>query len=202
MTAASTDRWIAASVGAATLAALLSADLFSGAFPRSRVVDAGRLYALPVPASASMGGRDGVERTIDLRPQGDQDAPDGPDRIALAVRDRWGDEGVIADFLFAVRRSDGAVLVYDAPQRDAAVLLIAAYRVIVQNWRVDRAMEEMTRSGVRFTEVARRQLLQWLHRMRRRREAWLRMTDPEKVLVRNGAPPTPTAPLASAGGRR
>jgi hypothetical protein len=151
-------------------------------------VDAGRLNVLQMGASASTGEGVGPWRAIDLRPEALGRPSTGTHRVALAVQDRWGDEGVIADFLFAVRGSDGAVLVHDADRRDAAALLVAVYRVILQNWRVDRALAEMKRSGVRFTEVARRQILQWLHRLRRRREAWLRATDPEKVLVRAAGP--------------
>ncbi|MFP4054083.1 MAG: tyrosine-protein phosphatase [Phycisphaerae bacterium] len=142
--------------------------------------------------------RFGISRVVNLRTvaEGPADFAGGQD---FCSRQSWElqhqpitrklpDLGQIDDFLFAARDPNATVLFHCKHGEDRTGVLAAAYRVVVQNWTVRKAMAEMRRYRCRLDGVKLRLVRRLLLNLRNRRQYWLRRTDPADVWVRRGGP--------------
>ncbi len=138
--------------------------------------------------------RFGVTRVVNLRTvaEGSADFAAGQDFCEAEgwemqhqpIVRKLPDLGQIEDFLFAARDPGAIVLVHCKHGEDRTGVLTAAYRVVVQNWTVRKAMAEMRRYRCRLDGVKLRLVRRLLLNLRNRRTYWLRKTDPADVWVR------------------
>ena len=132
-------------------------------------VDAGRLYRSRQPLEAQLRNNTGpanIRRIVNLRPAS-EDRPPGVFAMQVRVCGELGIEMVnlpiteilptmeqVATFLQTVRQPDGATLVHCEHGRNRTSVMVAAYRIVDQNWTVDRAMDEM----LQYTNLKKRGL--------------------------------------------
>jgi len=132
-------------------------------------VEAGRLYRSRQPLETQLRHRTGpadIRRIVNLRPAS-EDRPPGVFAMQVRVCGELGIEMVnlpiteilptmeqVATFLQTVRQPDGATLVHCEHGRNRTSVMVAAYRIVDQNWTVDRAMDEM----LQYTNLKKRGL--------------------------------------------
>ena len=157
-------------------------------------VDAGRLYRSRQPLEEqlrhSTGPRD-IRRIVNLRMR--ENEKGNPETFDMEAR-VCGELGIemthlpvekvlptmdqVTAFLRQARRPDGATLVHCEHGRNRTSVMVASYRIVVQGWQPDRAMDEM----LQYTNLEKRGLdepREFLRQVFERREELLRTTKPE-----------------------
>lgn len=142
------------------------------------VVRAGVLYRSPQPDGRTWEvlQRFGVRRVIDLRTREEAPARLDAERrrcrrqgirfVHLPVRRALPSPAQVRRFLDELAAADGPTLVHCYHGEDRTGVMVAAYRVAVQAWPIDKALAEMERFRGRPDGAKRRRLLHLLRRLR------------------------------------
>jgi len=84
-------------------------------------------------------------------------------------------------FLATVRSADRPVLVHCEHGKSRTGIMVAAYRIVVQGWPVDRALQEMTQYGYKTDDKNHAARLEALQRFRQDRAQWLARMGPANL---------------------
>lgn len=181
-------RWLRAATVAVLIAAGVWAAVASRRPPSARPIRAGWAYlsAEDVDDPLARARELGLARVIQLvAPQEGQPLAQSPrdGLVRLAVDDSLPSEEVIEEFIYQLRRVAGPVLVHAPGRENQAALLAACYRVIAQGWSPVKAGRWLRREAPDLGELRLRMARRRLAEMADRRDAWLRRTDPDHLLV-------------------
>lgn len=100
----------------------------------------------------------------------------------------------VEKFLVTVRSSPGAVLVHCAHGRARTGFVVAAWRVVMDGWTPEEAIEEMLREGDDPDPPKRAMIVERLTAMHRNRQRWLSRTDPDALDAGRPAPVAASRP--------
>jgi uncharacterized protein (TIGR01244 family) len=152
-------------------------------------VTAHRLYrsAQPTPQALRLGlPRRGITMVINLRSAGEdaetfareqQACRDlGVRLVNIPVTAALPSDEQIEQFLRAVRASSGAALVHCQMGRSRTAMMVAAWRIVVEDVSPQQAREEMIRRGFRPGDPIHASLPDLLRRLSEDRNAWLART--------------------------
>jgi len=154
------------------------------------VVVAGRLYRSSQPTARAWHilRRHKIGRLVNLRTETEAPAMFA---LELAVCDsgdmsmthipvaaRLPGERQILQFLRVVRSSEEPVLVHCKHGEDRTGLMVAAYRIVVDDWPVPRALAEMRRFRARLKGEQLRNAQALLSGLKRHRQSLLKRTEP------------------------
>jgi hypothetical protein len=122
----------------------------------------------------------------------------GAELVQLPVLTALPSTEQIERFMVAVRSSPGAVLVHCEHGRDRTGFMLAAYRVLMQDWAVEDAIQDQL---VRFKALLPPDKLanirSMLTEIKTNRQAWLDRTDPSHA-GSSSRPATSSAPASRA----
>lgn len=79
----------------------------------------------------------------------------------------------IAEFLRIVKRNDGAILVHCAQGRNRTGVMAAAYRIILEGWSANKALDEMIEMGGEKEKKKLEEKQACLQRLEKDRAKWL-----------------------------
>jgi len=156
------------------------------------VVAPNRLYRCRQPVGLQypvLFRRYGIRRVISLRMEEEDPVAmsaeiiacrqAGVDYVNIPIGAPLPDDAQIERFLRAVRSSDGAVLLHCEHGRHRTGFLSAAYRVLFDDWTVERAMSvELDAYDAAPEPGKREKTREILQRIRAERGAWLARTYP------------------------
>lgn len=99
--------------------------------------------------------------------------------VSIPIGDLLPDDDQFRAFLRAVRAGNGPFLVHCEHGRNRTGHVIAAYRIVVQNWTPQQAWDELRRHDAEPQDPVKHQLLDAiLIRLDRDRAQWFAATDP------------------------
>ncbi len=101
----------------------------------------------------------------------------GAEYINIPVTTALPSYADVETFLKSVRRSKGAALFHCEHGRTRAGFMAGAYRIVMDDWTVDQALDEMVEFGYSFRKK-RELTMTMLNTFRRDRQAWLDKTAP------------------------
>jgi len=168
---------------------------------RFQEVDAGKLYRSRQPRGMQYAVLDhlNIGRVISLRHYTDEPVlraveaqrcrEAGVEFVQIAVDTMVPSKKEVLEFLRAVRTAPGPVLVHCQYGRDRTGQMCAAYRVLVQEWSVDDALEEIASFRANLESEKGRRTRELLEFIAARRKQWL---------ARSAVNPTPTSTPSEA----
>ena len=170
---------------AVVVAAAVAATRWFAPPRRFGVVRAGGLYRSGQPRARDwkLLRRYGVQTVVNLR-MGPEDpaclaeerracAAEGVRLVHIPMHTRVPSDEQLRQFLHAVR-SGGPALVHCRHGEKRTGVMAAAYRIIVQDWPIQRVRAEMARYSVSPRDSKHPEFLAWLMRLKRDRQEWLR----------------------------
>jgi protein tyrosine/serine phosphatase len=107
--------------------------------------------------------------------------------VHIPVSDLLPDYEHFEQFLRAVRESDEAAVVHCAHGRNRTGFMAAAWRVVMQDWPVERALEELESFNAEQKGEKRQRLEEMLRTLHENRHQWRQKTDPRRA----GTAPAP-----------
>jgi protein tyrosine/serine phosphatase len=177
---------------------------------RFYVIQKGVLYRSQQPRGLQWGvlKRHRIKTVVDLRSreQGPADfdeeqrvcAEAGVRFVSIPVEDLLPSEEQVEQFLMAVAGGP-PVLVHCELGRNRTGFMVAAYRVVFQDWSVQSAVEEMEKYGADVKGQKGELTRQILTKLREHRQEWLRRVDP---LLPSVPRPGGTIPASDPATRR
>jgi protein tyrosine phosphatase (PTP) superfamily phosphohydrolase (DUF442 family) len=149
--------------------------------------------------------RYGISKDVNLRARGEQPAcfdserrtceREGVSFAPLPVTSKLPGAQQIEEFLVELRARRGPVLVHCHHGEDRTGIMVAAYRVVLQDWPVGKAVAEMRRFRCRLRGAGRDRALGLLTRLKAGRRQWPGRTNPDSLRPRgHPAPSRPTPP--------
>ena len=195
------------------IAAIITGGIYGGAelksiykkhFPLVSEVVPGVLYRSPQPHH-TMGriiDKYSIKTVVNLRPRSEDPAAfdrqrdrcheAGIDFVNLDMSGFAAPVPIMEEFLRIVRAGDGAVLVHCEYGKARTGLLVAAYRILLQDWSAADAINEMPLYRYRFTDDGHAERVAQIEQIAREKELWLARTAPQGI----SPEPTPTNPPA------
>ncbi len=162
-------------------------------FPLVSEVVPGILYRSPQPRHTmdSIIDKYSIKTVINLRPrsedpaafdaQRDQCHQAGINFVSLPWAGYTSPEDVIEDFFRIVRADEGAVLIHCEYGKARTGLLVAAYRIVLQGWSVQDAVNEMPIYRYRLTKDGHPKRVAQLQQIARDKQLWLARTAPHGI---------------------
>ncbi len=162
-------------------------------FPLVSEVVPGVLYRSPQPHH-TMGriiDKYSIKTVVNLRPRSEDPAAfdaqrdrcheAGIDFVSLPWAGYACPEDIVEDFLRIARADEGAVLVHCEYGKARTGLLVAAYRILLQGWSVQDAVDEMPLYRYRFTDDGHAERVAQLQQIARDKQLWLARTTPQGI---------------------
>jgi protein tyrosine/serine phosphatase len=155
-------------------------------------IEPGRVYRCRQPRGLQWGAleRYGIERVISLRTYATEPemleqeraecAEAGAEFVHIPISELVPSEEKFVEILRSIRTSPGPVLLHCQHGRDRTGMTFAAYRVLMHEWSIDRAIEEeMVEYEADLTPEKRRKMEDILRRIQANRAEWMERTSGE-----------------------
>jgi protein tyrosine phosphatase (PTP) superfamily phosphohydrolase (DUF442 family) len=182
---------VQALVGAGIVVGALAVHRWAVPVDNFGVVTPGVLYRCPQPTGDDweLLEQYGIRTVINLRTIGEGADVWGRERerirragarmVSIPIGTVLPTDEQIAQFLREIRGRVGPVLIHCEHGEVRTGILAAAYRIVVQDWPLDKAAAEIPRYRCRLRPDRVDGVMDLLRRLRRDRKQWLARTDPD-----------------------